>query len=533
MFRGLLRERRSAVTVLVAAGAVASALCLPGAATGGALDQFAGAHLEVRSSSFAGIASVTAGIALGDGSGGVPVAAHVDLSVPAGYSFDPATPAGTTIGSALALGLNPKDANDESALLGDLVVEDATAYAADPAAQACAPGTHAAYWKASVESLTSSTTLVMPIAVDTATDASGATTYVLRFCPIAAPSTDNPSGLSLVLSYLTFDSITVPATTGVYQWSALVTPATATLTPDPTTAFELRGNVPIPQELTLKAQYQPKSHTVVLTGHLLMQSQPRGGVQVSVSRESDPLTEAVATTKADGTFQLKERLTRSESFDATVGSTSGPCAAPSSAPGGCRDESLAGADSTTAVAVVRRATDPKLVAKSRDQAVARKSIVLASDLPGATPLGDAPPPCAAYAPSIHTLTETGEQRSSWYLTGDRNAEIYTTSAVFKTVADAKADQAAVGQRTAALCEAQDVAGSNASVGSLKQLTLPKIGDTARSFRATIPSPGNPTINVDLVVIRVARVVITLHVISLGSANTLEVKVARALARRAR
>src|SRR5690349_21000639 len=138
---------------------------------------------------------------------------------------------------------------------------------------------------------------------------------------------------------------------------------------------------------------------------------------------------------------------------------------------------------------------------------------------------------------IRDLYVTGVQTCalpiSWYLTGDRNAEIYTTSAVFKTVADAKADQAAVGQRTAALCEAQDVAGSNASVGSLKQLTLPKIGDTARSFRATIPSPGNPTINVDLVVIRVARVVITLHVISLGSANTLEVKVARALARRAR
>lgn len=498
------------------------------------MDAFAGSRLEVVTTSFAGVSTVGVGVELGDPSSSVvPVAAHVDVTLPVGYQLDLTGQPGARVADAIAIAI-PPSARDLDLLFGEITAEDAASYAADPLAQACAPGPHAAYWEAAFESLVPGPEINLPLAVDTTTGADGTTSYTLRFCPLVSPSADWPSGLSLVASFLTFEKITVPSTPGTYQWSSVVTPATAAFAPDPGSAFELRANVPVPQVLTLHARYDAKAHAAVLTGALVAENKPRAGVDVTISREGDLNADVTTKTRADGTFVAREFVTKTQQFDAVAGTVSGGCVATSTAPGGCRGESLSGAASTTAVLVVPRPTDPKLGTKLRDQAVARRSVMTGADLPGALAIGDAPPPCAGFAPDVHRLTETGGQRSSLFLTADRNAEVYSTASVFGTVAEAKADLAAFSQSRAARCEASAFADSSQGrVAALRKLALPKIGNEAHGFRATVEAAGLPTLDVDVVVVRVARVVLTLHVFSVGPATALDLSLARAVAGRAR
>jgi hypothetical protein len=526
--------RRAVRRVALAAAALAVLLACAGAANGRAGDVFTGSRLEVASTTYAGQTSVGVEVALGNpDSGQIATAAHVDVTIATGFTLDLSGAPGTRVASVAALAVAPTGGGDPDLFLGDVAAEDATTYGADPAAQACAPGTHAAYWLASLESLVAGTKITLPIAVDAAATPDGKTSYSLHYCPFAAPTPASPAGLAIVTSFLSFNKLGIPATPGTYQWSAIVTPATPTLTPDPTTAFELRGDLPVPETLSLHVRYVAKDHAAVLSGRLLAQGQPRAGASVSISRSSDlggsPI---VTTTHADGTFAAQEYVARTEQFSATVDSASGPCATPSTAPGGCRDESLSGASSLTAVLVLPRKTDPKQSFRLGDQAVARRSIVTAADVPGSQLLGDAPPPCEGFAPDVHRLTETGDQRSSILLTADGNVEVYTTASLFGTVADATRDSTAVGQLAGTRCEANDFAGFQGHISSLHKLALPKIGNEVHAYRAVVVGDQQPTIIVDVLVVRVARAVLTLHIAGVTTSNGLELSLARKLAARA-
>ena len=523
-------RRRVALT----AAALAVLLACAGAASGRAGDVFTGSRLEVASTTFAGQTSVGVEVALGNpDSGQIATAAHVDVTIATGFTLDLSGAPGTKVASLAALAVAPTGGGSPDLVLGDVAAEDATTYGADPVAQACAPGTHAAYWLASAQSLIAGTTITLPIAVDAAPTPDGQTSYSLHFCPLTAPSLASPSGLAIVTAFISFDTLGLPATPGTYQWSAIVTPATATLTPDPTTAFELRGDLPVPETLSLHVRYAARQHAAVLSGRLLAQGKPRAGASVSISRDSNlggsPI---VTTTRADGTFAAQEHVAKTEQFEASVDSASGPCTTPSTAPGGCRDESLSGASSLTAVLVLPRKTDPKQSFRLGDQAVARRSVVTTTDVPGSQPLGDAPPPCEGFTPDVHQLTETGDQRSSILLTADGNVEVYTTASLFGTLEDAKADSTAVSEIAGARCEAGDFAGFQGHISSLRKLALPKIGNEVHGYRAVVVGDQQPTIVVDVLVVRVARAVLTLHVAGVTTSNGLELSLARKLAARA-
>jgi len=66
-------------------------------------------------------------------------------------------------------------------LAGEVSVDDPTRYAADPEAQACAPGQHAAVWRLSLSAL--GLRLDTPVFFDRAADATAAARLV--FCPPA------------------------------------------------------------------------------------------------------------------------------------------------------------------------------------------------------------------------------------------------------------------------------------------------------------------------------------------------------------
>jgi hypothetical protein len=524
---GVLGRRWAlAVAVLVTLGCA-------GAANGTATDAFDKSQLEVRSSTFAGFSDVAVAVELGDlKSGVVPVAARVDVTIPAGYGLTIPGQTGAKIGDFLAIGVPTNNPDDGGLLIGSVLAEDPATYAADPVAQACAPGLHTAYWAATLDSVVPGSGVPLPIAVDAVQAEGGATSYSLHFCPFVSPSAAFPSGLSLVASFLTFRQATVPSATGTYQWSAVVTPATATFTPDPASAFELRADVLIPQVLTLHARYNPKAHAAVLSGRLVALGTPRAGVTVSVARAADVDHPKATKTRSDGSFVLQEPIARSEEYEASVDTQSIGCTAPSPAPGGCRGESITGATSLAAVLVVRRATDPKLAPKSGDQAIAARGVLVTSDVPGSASLGDAPPPCEGFTPDLHKLTETGTRRSSLLLTSDRTAEVYATASVFGTTGDAKSDFSAVGQTADASCEVNAVARTlDANVVRLKPMSIRKIGSAARGYRATL-NDGVTTFTADVLFVRAGRTVITLHVLSLSPATGLELSLARKLAARA-
>ena len=84
----------------------------------------------------------------------------------------------------------------------------------------------------------------------------------------------------------------------------------------------------------------------------------------------------------------------------------------------------------------------------------------------------------------------------------------------------------------ARCEANDFAGTDGHVSSVKKLVLPKVGSEVHGYRATVIGAGAPAISVDVLVVRISRVVLTLHVVSLTPLDGIERSLARKLAARA-
>jgi hypothetical protein len=537
MFGGILPGRRSVAGAIFASAALAAALGIPGAATGRSAAAFDRAQLAVVTDSFGGFTSVSASLdvgALDNPANGI--AARVDLTVPPGYTFDLSDKPGSSAGFLLAIAASAGGGSDTSLLAAPVVVEDPAAYAADPIAQACAPGPHTAVWLAAPQIL--GRALELPIAVDATPTGDGRSSYTLHFCPLETPSAAYPSGVTLVSTELDFATATAPKAAGTYQWSALVTPATpGPLTPDPGTAFELRARVPVPNVLTLHARYDAKAKTAVLTGQLVQAGVPRANATVAIqaSGELGPGTSLQTTTNAAGMYSARVRIRQTTLFNAVVAGSVGACVEASTAPGGCRNESGPGASSRLALLALPRATDPKVSTNPRDQALARRSVLMATDIPGSLLEGDAPPPCAAFAPNLHRLTATGNRSSPAYLTADRKADMSATASVFATVADARTDFAGIAQLAAARCEGRlfaESASADAKVAKLGKLAVPRIGSDSRAYRATITSQEFQAINVDIVFVRVSRVVIALHVHSLGSVIELERFIARVLVARA-
>jgi hypothetical protein len=463
------------------------------------------------------------------------VAARVDLTIPAGYRVNLAGRPGARVG--LLLG-SVESANGDSGstfVTAPLVVDDPARYAADPAAQACAPGDHTALWRMSPKIL--GRTFELPVAVDAVPQAGG-TAYTMHFCPIDRPSAAFPAGLAFDTATIDFaDSVSAPARAGTYRWSALVTPATPeTLAPDSSATVELRAVVGLPDLLTLHARYEPKSRQAILSGAFSSGGRPQAAVPIRIlSRQGSGTADgaiATATTKADGTFSLRRPITRTTDFSAYVDYRTRSCTDVSTAPGGCKTETVAGSQSASTFLTLPRKTDPTLDTSPRDQGSAERSVPAPGDVAGARASGPPPLPCQGSKPDLHRLVAHGYASSPSLFSADGRTMVYGTAWVFARTDDAASYFRAVARVATGKCEGRQAAADgnpNAKV-SVRNLRFPRIGDETHAYRVLIGGRGSAT--VDVLFARVSRTVITLRVIDVGSKSTLERFLLRVLAARA-
>jgi len=183
---------------------------------------------------------------------------------------------------------------------------------------------------------------------------------------------------------------------------------------------------------------------------------------------------------------------------------------------------------------VPRKTDPKLVATPHDQTLARRAILAASDFPTTwQAVQDSPGPCAAFTPDLRRLIMGGQAFSPVYVSPDGNTAARSTATVYASRADAVAAYAKVAVAAAARCEAVDVTSDQSGTPRVTPLALPRVGDASRVFRGSV-STSSGVVDVDVVTIRVGRVVIEQDVYALGESELgLDLDLARKAAARAR
>jgi hypothetical protein len=268
----------------------------------------------------------------------IPAPAKIVISVPAGYGIQPAS-VGTTIATVDA---DAQIGAQTSQLKGTVVVDDPARWASS----ACAPGQHTAVW-----------TMVLPVAGETYSiplfvDGSPSAGYIIRTClqspdlPPAAGGT--PAGARLTYLGLDFEkTFENPARADFHRWSALVTPfAGGTATADPAAVYELRSIVPLPEQLTIKARYDAKAKSSVISGKLVTVGRPEAGTAVEIYGRPTIVGSfkkiGTATTDKHGAYSLRKRLAGSMWITPFVGVYAGKCdaAAPSLAPAGCKLQSF-------------------------------------------------------------------------------------------------------------------------------------------------------------------------------------------------
>ena len=135
--------------------------------------------------------------------------------------------------------------------------------------------------------------------------------------------------------------------------------------------------------LTLRARHDPKAKTVVLSGRLTALGQPEANVRIACLhvRRVELSGRRSSRTNAAGEYQLKRRVTRDDGVHRL---RRGGSEALYRAVGGARR--MHERDGHTAVSgdrvvVVREATDPKLVVRARDRALARRAGLKIGDFP--------------------------------------------------------------------------------------------------------------------------------------------------------
>jgi hypothetical protein len=135
---------------------------------------------------------------------------------------------------------------------GKLAVVDAAAVA--PQLATCAPGAHSSVWQVALGSPTRSVLVTLDAApgatkLTICLDALHAERSVVSFVEVDIPDV--------------FRNPVVPST---YVWDAVVTPYDATGAIAPTSAYELRGDEPLPQTLTIKPTYNAAKKLLTIRG---------------------------------------------------------------------------------------------------------------------------------------------------------------------------------------------------------------------------------------------------------------------------
>src|SRR5439155_21834474 len=167
--------------LMTLAAVCATALVCAGSAVSRAAAPFDRAALNVDVETLAGQSFVEADVDLSSTSGSAPgIAAHVDLTIPSGYQLDLTGKLGAAVGDVLAA-VTSGNGSGFAFVDASIVVEDPAVYAVDPVAQACAPGSHTAVWRATAQVL--GNPIQLPLAVDQVDEAGATPSYLVHWCP--------------------------------------------------------------------------------------------------------------------------------------------------------------------------------------------------------------------------------------------------------------------------------------------------------------------------------------------------------------
>ena len=526
--KALVLGTLTAATVLAlgsSASAVPSAPAQPSA--GDAVIVVGDSGFDVASFTY-GIESVGA-IALG-----IDRATQVEINLPAGYTIDLARPLGTEIGQASGF-LVSATSDASASAFGSLVVDDPAKYTVDDAAQACAPGTHAAVWRSDF-SVLGGRTLSLLLFVD----APAAGGYVVRLCPQWPPSGSLWAGVSAVALSFYVLGLRAPTARGVYVPSALVTPAReGSFEPDAAHAYEMRVTVPVPHLLTLHAKFDTAKKTALLSGHLTAQGVAEAGVPIQISgytgSPSDFDDSQTVRTNGRGAFSIRVHVDKTTRFSAEVADArSHACSAASTAPGGCieTEGQPAGAIATV---ILRGARDPRFVRRKADQGRATRTSLKLSDF-GEGWLSFSPDPfesdCPKFKPNLSDLTTTGEASSPAFYSESTGAGAYSEVSVYATVRQAQTAFTREAQIGEASCYADDLRGDpEIEELAVSRISFPRYGDQTKVFRVSYGYEGT-TYAVDFISLRSGRLVAHLLFGSIGGPLATEREVVAKLAARA-
>jgi hypothetical protein len=280
---------------------------------------------------------------------GAAEAGKVTLYIPDGYGLNPADPPGTREGGSYL-----DTASDFG--FGDVTAAD-PAYIDPAQAQACAPGTHAGIWTTEFDFLDTSVTV--PIYIDrTSGEEAALGAYKLQIClPLAHIASQGggwPLGSRVRELGLSFTRLTNPTSPAVYVWRAFVSNPDATGTPDASTTYELRSDMPLPAKLTLAGKFDRKHHRALFSGRLTTPSLPVGGIRISLYQRIGVFWKNVGSTRtsANGSYKFVRRASKTAKYGAETWAI-GACNGTSTAPRGCVAETHAAIDSPSVRVVVR------------------------------------------------------------------------------------------------------------------------------------------------------------------------------------
>jgi hypothetical protein len=268
-----------------------------------------------------------------------------------GYTADLGQAAGTKVGELFATVSSGGASLD---VRGDVVADSPANYVADPRAQACAPGAHAAVWVITVT--LGGTTLRIPMFVDPTAGAEAALgSYKLQVC-FASPYVPESQGGAPLGARLTEADIDFPTTPGVwhnpsargiYTWRALVTPYTqGTATPNAAGTYELRSLASLPTRIAIKAKYNKKTKKTTIRGTFRPPAELGfpASVVVEIFRTTSSGTKHIGRAKTSkGKFSFKTKQPKGTTlYSVLVGGYVGRCTVASSpAPAGCTRETVA------------------------------------------------------------------------------------------------------------------------------------------------------------------------------------------------
>jgi hypothetical protein len=230
--------------------------------------------------------------------------ASIVVTVPPGYVFAHADPYEMVIVAA-----KPAGGGREQRAIATM--------GAPTAVSVCVPGKHDLTWNAHAGNMS------IPVAVDRT---AASTRFIVCLGAVQA--------LGVRITEVVFGAdFRLPVKTGQYRFSALVAPSTG---PE----YELRAFTELPMRLTTKATYSTETKTLTVSGKLLAQNKPAAGRGVWVLGDRAAL--GIAVTRSDGTYVLTKKTTEPPpAVDTYVYNVYGAgCHGKSSAPGGCKSESL-------------------------------------------------------------------------------------------------------------------------------------------------------------------------------------------------